>query len=158
MKLHDAKVIQTLLETEIYVDDLSTLTITSFSYPEDESPYYSFLVGIKLFRIRNHDFYGGDESFFGVRITESLSTITIFNTDRESIYGVKNEQEKEAASELIRYLLTESPYFKKYVAQQMDEIKDTNVVCEKQIQDIKSKLKVYGRLMNLKTEDIHFNL
>jgi hypothetical protein len=156
VNLLESKVIQTKLEKEIFIDESSNIELSSFHYPEKNFPFYEFMVGLDLIRIRNNEFYGTKKSYFGIRITEDLQSIIVFEPDQQSIFAVKNRQEKEAATELINYLLTESPNFKQLVMIMTNNHKQANVVCEKEINESKAKLALLQRLLKVRYDDVKF--
>ncbi|MFJ7728632.1 hypothetical protein ACIQXV_21170 [Neobacillus sp. NPDC097160] len=149
MNLLESKVIQTKLEKEIFIDEISNIELSGFQYPNKNFPYYEMMVGVDLMRIRNNEFYGTKKSYFGLRITEDLQSIVIFNPDQQSIFAVKNELEKQAAIELIDYLLIESPKFKELVRQMIYNNKQANVVSDIEIQENNAKLSVLEGLLNV---------
>lgn len=154
MNLLESKVIQTKLEKEIFIDEISNIELSSFQYRNKNIPYYEMMVGVDLMRIRNNEFYGTKKSYFGLRITEDLQSIVVFDPDQQSIFAVKNELEKQAAIELIDYLLIESPKFKELVRQMIYNNKQANVVSDIEIQEHKAKLSVLEGLLNVPNLDV----
>ncbi|WHY86558.1 hypothetical protein QNH39_01295 [Neobacillus novalis] len=154
MNLIESKVIQTKFEKEIFIDEISNIELSGFQYPNKNIPYYEMMVGVDLMRIRNNEFYGTKKSYFGLRITEDLQSIVVFDPDQQSIFAVKNELEKQAAIELIDYLLIESPKFKELVRKMIYNNKQTNVVSDIEIQEHKAKLSVLEGLLNVPNLDV----
>ncbi|WP_066070885.1 hypothetical protein [Neobacillus soli] len=154
MNLLESKVIQTKVEKEIFIDEISNIELSGFQYPNKNIPYYEMMVGVDLMRIRNNEFYGTKKSYFGLRITEDLQSIVVFDPDQQSIFAVKNELEKQAAIELIGYLLIESPKFKELVRQMIYNNKQANVVSDIEIQEHKAKLSVLEGLLNVPNLDV----
>lgn len=157
MNILESKVIQTKLEKEIFIDQSSNIELKGFQYPQKDFPFYQVLVGLELIRLRENDFYGTKQAYFGIKITEDLqSSLIIFEPEQQSIFAVKNEQEKQAVTELIDYLLIESPVFKQLVTTMIDNLKNANVISEREIRDIKAKLDLLDRLLTIDYEDLKF--
>jgi hypothetical protein len=153
MNLLESKVIQTKFEKEIFIDEISNIELSGFQYPNKNFPYYEMMVGVDLMRIRNNEYYGTEKSYFGLRITEDFQSIVVFDPDQQSIFAVKNELEKQAAIELIDYLLIESPKFKELVRQMIYNNKQANVVSDIEIQEHNAKLSVLEGLLNVPNLD-----
>ncbi|MCM3724634.1 hypothetical protein M3226_02830 [Neobacillus cucumis] len=154
MNLLESKVIQTQIEKEIFIDKISNIELGNINYPDNNSSFYEFMVGLDLIRIRENEFYGTEKRYFGIRTTVDFQSITVFEPFQQSIFAVKNEQEKQAAIELIEYLLIESPNFKRLVKKLINTIKQTNVVCEKEIKELKTKLELLEKLLEIRYEDV----
>jgi hypothetical protein len=154
MNLLESKVIQTKFEKEIFIDEISNIELSGFQYPNKNFPYYEMMVGVDLMRIRNNEFYGTKKNYFGLRITEDLQSIVVFDPDQQSIFAVKNKLEKQAAIELIDYLLIESPKFKELVRQMIYNNKQANVASNIEIQEHNAKLSVLEGLLNVRNLDV----
>ena len=147
MSLLEAKVIQTEYEKEIFIDQVSNIELTKFHDPDTNNPYFEFLVGLTLGRIRDKKFYGTETVFFGVKMAEELQSIIIFDQGKESVFGAKNEQEKETVTELINYLLTESPNFKEVLK---------TIINEKENPKLKQNL--LKKLLSVQLNEITFEI
>jgi hypothetical protein len=156
VNLLDAKIIQTKYEKEIFLDQNSNIVLNGFNYPERNFPFYTMMVGLELIRIRGNEFYGSEKRYFGMIISEDFQSITIIEPDQQSIFAGKNVQEKQAVIELIEYVLTESPNFKKLVTTTIQNIKQSNVVFEREIRELKAKLTILEGLLNVRFEDVTF--
>lgn len=98
-----------------------------------------------LIRIRDHEYYGTRKSYVNIRVTEDLQSLFVVEPDVQSIFAVKNKQEKEAAIELIHYLLVESHTFKQVVTEMIGNLKKENVVSGFEVKETKAKLDVLER-------------
>ncbi|MFJ5763455.1 hypothetical protein ACIQAA_30960 [Neobacillus sp. NPDC093182] len=156
MNLIESKVIQTEFETEIFLDESSHIELSDFHYPDNNYPIFEFFVGVDFIRIRNNEFYGTKKSYFGIKITDDFQSIFIFEPSQQSIFAIKNDQEMEAVKELIYYLLNESPHFRKLLINRINEIKKTNIVCTKEINELKAELELLENLTKSRYEDIIF--
>ncbi|MEH7415556.1 hypothetical protein V7266_09780 [Neobacillus drentensis] len=156
MNLLDSKVIQTELEKEIFIDQSSNIELSHFRSPDKNFPFYEALVSIGMMRIRSNDYYGTKNEVFGIRVSEDLQSIFVFETEKQNIFAIKNEEERQAAIELIEYLLTNSANFNQLVTTMIDHLKQTNVVCTREIKETKGKLELLERLITIRPEDITF--
>ncbi|MBV7509113.1 hypothetical protein KW850_28395 [Bacillus sp. sid0103] len=156
MNLLESKVIQTKSEKEIYIDQNTNIEISSIQYPDKTYPYYEIMVGLELIRIRANEYYGTKKAYFGIRITEDLQSMIIFGPDQQSIFASKNDEEKDAAKELINYLLIESLNFKQLVMTMIRNLKTENGIFEKEISKLKEKEAILEKLLKVTYEDVKF--
>jgi hypothetical protein len=156
MNLLESKVIQTKFEKEIFIDQISNIEISNVNYQGENASYYELMVGLEFLRIRNNDFYGTTKSYFGIRIEKDIQDIIVFEPKQQSIFAVKNENEKDAAIELIEYLLTASPHFKQLVGDMINDFQQDDVICEKDIKELKSKIVVLEQILNISYDDLKF--
>ncbi|MBT2698959.1 hypothetical protein J7E79_16305 [Bacillus sp. ISL-40] len=156
MNMLESKVITTRLEKEIYIDEKANINISGFRSFDKNTPFYEFMIGLDLIRIRDNEYYGTKKSYVSIRISEDLQSLFVLEPDVESIFAIKNKQEKEAAIELIHYLLVDSQTFKQLVSEMINNLKKLNVVTGFEIKEVKAKLAVLERLLNVIDEDIKF--
>ncbi|MBV7509138.1 hypothetical protein KW850_28550 [Bacillus sp. sid0103] len=154
MSLLESKVIQTQIEKEIFIDNISNMEIESINYPKKGFPFYEFMVGLDLMRIRENEFYGTEKRYFGIRTSVDFQSITVFEPNQQSIFAVKNKQEKQDAIELIEHVLIESPNFKHLVMAMINDIQQANIICEEEIKELKTKLELLERLLKIRYEDV----
>lgn len=147
MNLLEAKVIQTILEKEIFIDQESNIGLNKFHYPDKNTPYFEFLISLIMGRIRNKQFYGTEKVYFGVKMTEDLKSIIVFDPVKESIFAARKEQDKIPVTELINYVFTESPNFKQLLK---------NIINEKETPKV--KLTLLEKLSNVQLTDIKFEI
>jgi hypothetical protein len=152
----ESKVIQTRFEKEIFIEEKSNIEINEFRTIDRSTPFYEFMVGLDLIRIRDNEFYGNKKSYVTIRISEDLQSLFVLEPDVQSIFSIKNKQEKEAAIELIHYLLVDSQTFKQVVSEMIRNLKSENVVNVFEVKEANAKLAVLERLLNVRNEDIHF--
>ncbi|MBS4211780.1 MULTISPECIES: hypothetical protein [Neobacillus] len=158
MNMLESKVIQTRFEKEIFIDKKSNIVINGFRSLDKSTSYYEFKIGLDLIRIREDEYYGTKKSYVSIRISEDLQSLFIIEPEIQSIFAVKNKQEKEAAIELIRYLLVESQSFKHMVTDMINNLKKENVFTGLEMKELKVKLAVLERLLNVSDEEIHFKV
>ncbi|MEH6993218.1 hypothetical protein V7075_10920 [Neobacillus drentensis] len=156
MNMLESKVIQTRFEKEIFIEEKSTININGFRSLDKNTPFYEFMIGLDLIRIRDNEYYGTKKSYANIRISEDLQSLFVLEPDVQSIFSIKNKQEKEAAIELVQYLLVDSQTFKQEVSEMISNIRKENVVNGFEVKDAKAKLDVLERLLNVSNEDIKF--
>ncbi|MFC4798293.1 hypothetical protein ACFPA1_02795 [Neobacillus sp. GCM10023253] len=158
MNMLESKVIQTRFEKEIFIDEKSNIEINGFRSLDKNTPFYEFMIGLDLMRIRDNKYYGNKKSYARIRISEDLQSLFVLEPDIQSIFAIKNQQEKEAAMELIQYLLIDSQIFKQVVADIIGNLRKTNVVSSLEIKELKVKLAVLEGLLNVTEENIQFTI
>ncbi|WP_155928825.1 hypothetical protein [Bacillus sp. UNC41MFS5] len=156
MTMLESKVIQTRFEKEIFIAEKSNIEINMFRTLDKNNPFYEFMVGLDLIRIRDNEYYGNKTSYVTIRISDDLQSLFVIEPDVQSIFAIKNKQEKEAAIELIHYLLIDSQTFKEVVSDMIRNLKSDNVVNVYEVKEATTKLAVLERLLNIRNEDIEF--
>ena len=152
----ESKVIQTRFEKEIFIEEKSNIEIIEFRTINKNIPFNEFMVGLNLLRIRDNEYYGIKKSYVTIKISEDLQSLFVIEPDVQSIFAIKNKQEKEAAIELIHYLLVDSQAFKQVVSEMISNLKRENVVNLFEVKETNAKLAVLERLLNVSNEDIKF--
>ncbi|SDM63779.1 hypothetical protein [Bacillus sp. OK048] len=158
MNMLDSKVIQTRFEREIFIEEKSTININGFRSLDKNTPFYEFMIGLDLIRIRDNEYYGTKKSYVNIRISEDLQSLFVVEPDVQSIFAIKNKQEKEATIELIHYLLVDSQTFKQVVSEMIGNLKKENVVNGFEVKEAKTKLAVLERLLTVREEDVTFTI
>lgn len=154
----ESKVIQTRFEKEIFIEEKSNINISGFLSLDKNTPFYEFMISLDLIRIRDNEYYGTKKSYVSIRISEDLQSLFILEPDVQSIFAIKNKQEKEAAIELIQYVLVDSQTFKQVVLEMISNLKKENVVNGFEVKEAKAKLAVLERLLNVREEDVKFTI
>ncbi|WEG10951.1 hypothetical protein PU629_12265 [Pullulanibacillus sp. KACC 23026] len=145
MNLLDAKVIQTELEKEIFIDLPENLELKRFQYHGENRPHFEILVGVIMGRVRNWQFYGKEKVYFGLRATDDLQALSIFDPGNESIFAARYGKEEDTVIEFIDYILMESPAFKHLLENVISKAEAPNKV----------KM-LLEKLLNLQPGDIQF--
>jgi len=156
MGLLDSKVIETKFEKEIFIDQSSSIELCEFHFPKKNFLFYEAMVSIELMRIRDNEYYGIKNELFGIRMTDDLQTLYVIEPEKQNIFAIKNEQERQATNELIEYLLTESAAFKQLLTEMIQDLKQANLVSNKEIIETKAKLDFLERLVTIQSIDIKF--
>jgi hypothetical protein len=158
MNMLESKVIQTRFEKEIFIEEKSNININGFHSLDKNTPFYELMIGLNLIRIRDNEYYGTKQSYVNIRISEDFQSLFILEPDVQSIFAIKNKQEKEAAIELIHYLLLDSQTFKQVVTEMISNIKKENISNGFEVKEAMAKLAVLERLLNISNEDMHFTI
>ncbi|PAE37855.1 hypothetical protein [Bacillus sp. 7884-1] len=156
MNMLESKVIQTRFEKEIFIEEKSNINIKEFHLLDKNAPFYEFMIGLDLIRIRDNEYYGNKTSYVIIRVSEDLQSLFVLESDLQSIFAIKNKQEIEAAIELIHYLLVDSQTFKQVVSDMISTIKRENLINGFEVKEANAKLAVLERLLNVSNEDLKF--
>ncbi|WHZ03793.1 hypothetical protein QNH48_03750 [Neobacillus sp. YX16] len=156
MNMLESKVIQTRFEKEIFIEEKSNISISEFRFLDKNAPFYEFMIGLDLIRIRDNEYYGNKTSYVIIRVSEDLQSLFVLEPDLQSIFAIKNKQEIEAAIELIHYLLVDSQTFKQVVSEMISTLKRKNLINGFEVKEANVKLAVLERLLNVSNEDIEF--
>jgi hypothetical protein len=154
MNLLESKVIQTQFELEIFIDNDSNIKLLEVELPKRNSNEYKLLIGLDFIRLRDNKYYGTKTGCFGLSVDRDSRTISLFEPEYQSIFSIKNKQEKEAALELIEYVLTASPSFKQKKLKLMKQLKQVDVLSEKDVIEVKEKLSLIEKLNNIHPGEI----
>jgi hypothetical protein len=158
MNMLDSKVIQTRFEKEIFIEEKSNININGFRSLDKNTPIYEFMFGLDLIRIRDNEYYGTKKSYVSIRMSEDFQSLFVIEPDVQSIFAIKNKQEKEAAIELVQYLLVDSQTFKQVVSEMISNLKKENIVNGFEVKEVKAKLAVLERLLNVREDDVKFTI
>ncbi|MDQ0971342.1 hypothetical protein QFZ31_001220 [Neobacillus niacini] len=158
MNLLESKVILTKSEKEIFIDQSSSIELKAFQFLEKGLPYYEFMVGLEFLRIRENEYYGTEKRYFGISFKDNMQTLIVFEPDKHSIFATKNEKEKQAVTELITYVLTQSSIFKDMVSTMVNTLQHENVVCEKEDNEVDAKQVQLKKLLNVNIENVKFQI
>ena len=96
MNVLDAKIIPTARGLEIYLDVEKSIKIKDIHIPTMNSPFYEIQFGIEYFLLREKKYYDSEMNYFSIRMNHDFSLITFKEPETESLFAVKNEDEKEA--------------------------------------------------------------
>ncbi|MFB9758197.1 hypothetical protein [Ectobacillus funiculus] len=155
MKLLDAKVINTVHGLEIYVDVVGNIEIKEIHIPSIDSPFYEVQFGIKYFLLRKEKKYSSQRNYFGIRMNHDFSSITLTETETESLFAVKSEEEREATKELLGEWFIKTNSYKESINECIKKVKKGNIYTSEDVQHKKIEtIKFLGKLLELPTEDI----
>lgn len=154
MNLLDAKVIPTVYGLEIYWDAVKNVEIKEIYTPTIESPFYEVQFGIAYFLLRKERYHSSQRNYFCIRMNHDFSTITLKETETESLFAVKSKNEREATKKLLGEWLVKTNSYKESINAYMKKIEKISIYTEKDIQHKLETLKFLEKLLELTTEDI----
>ncbi|MED1205939.1 hypothetical protein [Heyndrickxia acidicola] len=124
MNLFDAKIITTQFGVEIYVDEIKHIQVTDVHLSSPDQPYHECLVGVEYTLLRDKEFYGNRMNYFWIRMTEDFSSLTLVEPETQSLFAVKNDEERQATKMLIEDWLIKTDAFKDSINQLMNDYKN----------------------------------
>jgi len=154
MKPLDAKVINTVNGLEIYLDVTNNIEIKELHVPTIDSPFYNVRFGIEYFLLREGRQHSSQRNYFYICMDHDLSVITLKETEMESLFAVKREDEREATKKLIGEWFIKTNSYKEIVNKFINQIKKENVYTDEDIQYRLKTIKCLEKLLELTTEDI----
>ncbi|WP_338452306.1 hypothetical protein R4Z09_10720 [Niallia oryzisoli] len=154
MNVLDAKTINTQNSLEIYVDRMNHVMVTDLHIPTEENPYFDLKIGIKYYRLRNQNYYDSDINYFWLRIDLEKNSVFLLEPDTQSLFAIKDEEEREATQELIGEWLINTLMFKHSIREIINQKKAENITSEVEIRPILRTIELLEKTLELSTEDI----
>lgn len=154
MKLLDAKVINTMQGLELYIDAVHNIEIKDIHTPTIDSPFYEVQFGIQYFLLRQERKYSSQRNYFSIRMNYDFSSITLRETETESLFAVKSEDEREATKELLGEWLLKTNNYKESIHEYIRKVEQEEVYTVEDIQQKVETIKVLAKLLELTSEDI----
>ncbi|MFP3126091.1 hypothetical protein OH784_25965 [Ectobacillus funiculus] len=158
MNLLDAKVINTVQGLEVYLDLAENIEIKEIRIQTMgiDSPFYEVQFGIEYFLLRKGSYYSSQRNYFRICMNHGFSSITLKETETESLFAVKSEDERAATKKLLGEWLIQTNGYKESINECIKEVKKADVFKGEDIQDKKEIIKFLEKLLRLTTEDIKF--
>jgi len=154
MDLLDAKVIHTVYGLEIYLDSVKNIEVREIHIPTTDSPFYEVQFGIEYFLLRKEKYCNSHRNYFCIRMNHDFSFITLKETETESLFAVKSEDEREATKKLLGEWFVKTNGYKESINECIKRVKEENVYTVEDIQHKIETIKFLGKLLELTTEDI----
>lgn len=154
MELLNAKIIPTQQGMETYLDIPENITVADLNTPNRNNPFLDLKIGIEYYRLCDQHYYESEINFFWLRIHPESKSITLLETDIQSLFSVKNDSEKEATKELIGVWLINSHAFKQAIRQLINQKRAENVTTEQEIKETLQTIELLEKTLDLKTENI----
>lgn len=154
MNVLDARVINTIYGLEIYSDKLENIEIKAVYVPSSNFPFYEVRFGIDYLHLRKGKYYDRQRNYFGISMNHDFSSVTIIETEVESLFAVKNEDEREATKKLLGEWLVKTNNYKESINQLISKVKKENSISEDNEENIKM-INFLEKLLELTTEDIN---
>ena len=147
-KLLDAKVINTAYGLEVYLDSVKSIEITEVHIPTIDSPFYEAKFGIKYFLLRKEKNCNSQRNYFYIRMNPDFSSIVLKETETESLFAVKNDDERKATKKLLGEWFVKTNNYKECINEFITEVEkeDTSHTAE--------TIKFLEKLLEVTTEDI----
>jgi hypothetical protein len=123
-------------------DDLGHLL-----YPTEENPYFDMKIGIRYYRLRNQKYYDSDINYFWLHVDHENNKIHLLEPEMQSIFAIKDAEEREATQELIGEWLINTNTFKHSIRELINQKKA-------EIRQIIRTVELLEKRLELKTEDI----
>lgn len=157
MSLLDAKGIQTTHGVELYVDLVKNVNIKELLIPTVNNPFYGVKLEIDYLLLKEHKHYEHhyehQKNSFWIVMDENLSSITLKEPEMESLFAVKNEEEREATKQLLGEWFIKTIGYKTAITQILTEFEQNNLDM-KENEDTKKTIQFLKKLLELKTADI----
>jgi hypothetical protein len=154
MEVLDAKMIPTQHGLETYLDISNHIKMTDIHIPTIENPFFDIKIGMEYYRLTAEHYYDSQINYFWIRIDPDLNTIALLESDKQSLFGVKNLEEREATKELIGEWIINTQAFKHTIRQLINEKKKEDVTTEEEIRETVRTIELLEKTLELKTEDI----
>jgi len=153
MDLLNTKAIKTTHGFELYVDLIKNINIKELSIPTVTNPFYEVKFEVDYLLLEEHKYYDLQQNYFWIVMDENLSSITLKEPEMQSLFGVKNEEEREATKQLLGEWLIKTTAYKKTITRYLNEFEQHNIDIEEN-QSAKKTVQFLKKLLELKTTDI----
>ncbi|MCM3596061.1 hypothetical protein M4D55_09730 [Metabacillus idriensis] len=154
MNVMDAKIISTQYGLETYLDVVKSVEVRDLHYPTETELFYEITIGIEYFLLKEKRYYDSRKNYFRIRMDSDFSSLTLIETETESLFAVKNEVERDTTKELVGEWLIKTHAFKQVINELIVQKKMENVQTEGDIHAVLGTLRFLEKLLEIKTEDI----
>lgn len=155
MNLLDAKLITTVQGLEIYSDLLENIEIKEIHIPCNNKPFYEIQFGLEYFLLREEKYYDTQRNYFCIRMSHDFRSVTLSETEAESLFAVKMEEEREATKKLLGEWFVNTNNYKTSIIELMNNIKQEDIWTEYDIQSKLETINFLEKLLELTAEDIY---
>jgi len=154
MRLLDAKVINTANGLEVYLDVAKSMEIKDIHIPTTDRPFYEVQFGIEYFLLRKERYYNSQRNYFCIRMSRDFSSIILKETEIESLFAVKSEDEREVTKNLLGEWFVKTNSYKESIIVWIKKTKEGSIYTEQDTQHKIETIQFLGKLLELTTEDI----
>ncbi|MCM3537395.1 hypothetical protein [Priestia endophytica] len=154
MKILDAKIINTAHGLETYLDLIENSEIKEIHLPTTNNPSYEIQFGIKYFLLKNEKYYDSHKNYFYICMSSDFSSTTLKETHIESLFAVKNKEERETTKKLLGEWFIKTHTYKESINKLINKIKTENHCTEVDNQNKAEKIKFLKKLLELTAEDL----
>ncbi|MCD7035031.1 hypothetical protein LRR81_12310 [Metabacillus sp. GX 13764] len=153
MSIIDSKIIETQYGQELYMDQSVKVEADMLQQPEESRPFYGLRIGVEYFLLRDKHFTI-EKNYFWILMDQGLKMVSLAETDTESLFAVKSEQERSDTKQLIGDWLIKTDAYKQAILRLIEQYKSENVATEAEIRKIMQANQFLEKLMMLKPENI----
>lgn len=146
MNVLDARVINTYRGLETYLDSRENVAIKKIQIPTQNHPFYEIQFVIEYFLLRKGKYYDRQRNYFIIQMNPDFTSITLKETETESLFSVKSEDEREATKALIGEWFIQSNSYKQSIQESIERIRKEDISTE---EDINQKLKTINFLKKI---------
>ncbi|MGC9934531.1 hypothetical protein [Priestia aryabhattai] len=143
MNVLDAKVIHTHQGLETYLDSGENVVIKKIQIPTQNHPFYEIQLGIEYFLLRKEKYYDRQRNYFIIQMNPDFTSIVLKETETESLFSVKSEDERKATKALIGEWFIQSNSYKQSIQESIERLRKEEISTE---EDINQKLKTINFL------------
>ncbi len=154
MNLLDAKVINTVHGLEVYLDLAENIEIKELHVPTIDSPFYEVQFGIEYFLLRKEKYYSSQINYFNLCMNHDFSLIALKETETESLFAVKSEDERASTKKLLGEWFIKTSGYKESINERIKKVKKEDICTSEDIQHKIETIKFLEKLLELTTEDI----
>ena len=154
MKVLDAKVINTTHGLETYLDLIENSEIKEIHVPTTNDSFYEIQFAIKYFLLRKEKYYDSQRGYFCICMSPDFSSTKLKETEIESLFAVKSNEEREATRKLLGEWFIKTNTYKESINNLINKIKTGNICTEEDIQSKIQAIKFLERLLELTAKDI----
>ncbi|MED4072907.1 hypothetical protein [Priestia endophytica] len=154
MKVLDAKIISTSHGLETYLDLIENSEIKKIHLPTTNNPSYEIQFGIKYFLLKDKKYYDSNKNYFYICMSSNFSSISLKETHIESLFAVKNKEERETTKKLLGEWFIKTNTYKESINKLINKIKTENLCTEVDNQNKTEKIKFLKKLLKLTTKDL----
>ncbi|NEW00600.1 hypothetical protein GYH73_001840 [Bacillus megaterium] len=143
MNVLDARIINTYRGLETYLDSRENVEIKKIQIPTQNHPFYEIQFGIEYFLLRKEKYYDRQRNYFIIQMKPDFTSITLKETETESLFSVKSKDERETTKVLIGEWFIQSNGYKQSIQELIERIRKEEISTE---EDINQKLKTINFL------------
>ncbi|MFE7083664.1 hypothetical protein [Priestia megaterium] len=152
MDLLNTKAIKTTHGFELYVDLIKNINIKELSIPTVTNPFYEVKFEIDYLLLEEHKYYDHQQNYFWIVMDENLSSITLKESEMQSLFAVKNEEEREATQRLLGEWFIKTNAYREVINQYLNELEE-HYMKEEENQYTKKAITFLKELLEIKTMD-----
>ncbi|KWU54142.1 MULTISPECIES: hypothetical protein [Priestia] len=154
MDILDAKVVNTKYGLETYLDVSESVEIKEIHMPSSENQSHKIKFGIKYFLLREGKYYDSQKGYFWLCMNHDFSSLMLSETETESLFAVKSEEEREATKTLLAEWFIKTKAYKEVINECIHQIKTENIRTEEDIEDRVDAIQFLEKLKVLTAKEV----